>query len=195
MATSSYLTARQKFGRPQGILWSKNPGVLEGDVVVPQGIEGEDFIILSDHNRTELTFNKNRIENRRRTINGFMRSYHIADKANISFSWNMLPSRSYSLEPQYNQSGKNINPNAVEYTADNGAGGVDVVKWYEDNKGPFYIFLAYDRYDKFESDPYLHLTQYNEVLYVYFASFDYSVIKRGNTTHDFWNIDVSLEEV
>jgi hypothetical protein len=58
------------------------------------------------------------------------------------------------------------------------------------------MFLAYDRYDKFDSLPYANMDKYNEVLEVYFASFDYTVVKRGSTnTHDFFNVDVSLEEV
>ena len=42
---------------------------------------------------------------------------------------------------------------------------------------------------------YLHLSQYSDVIEVQFANFDYSVIQRGGTTHDFWNISVTIEEV
>ena len=108
MATSAYLTGRRRYSRPQSILWSNNAGTLSNGLYVPNGIEVgatteetdpnllDQFIILSDHNRGEMQFNNQRIEQRQRTINGRMRSYHIADKLTISLSWNMLPSRGYA---------------------------------------------------------------------------------------------------
>jgi hypothetical protein len=196
MATSGYLLGRKRFGRPQGVIWANNSGILSNGIVVPDGVEGEDFIVLSDHGRGELGFNKQRIENRKRLVNGNMRSYHVADKVSVSWSWDMLPSRAFSNDPIFsNTTGKQTSL-SQEYTADGGAGGVDLIKWYEDNPGSFYMFLAYDRYDKFDSSAYANMDKYNEVLEVYFASFDYTVVKRGSTnTHDFFNVDVSLEEV
>jgi len=196
MATSSYLLGRKRFGRPQGIIWSNNSGILSGGIVVPDGVEGEDFIILSDHGRSELSFSKQRIENRKRLINGNMRSYHVADKVTASWSWDMLPSRAFSNDPIFSDSTGKQTSLSEEYTADGGAGGVDLIKWYENNPGSFYMFLAYDRYDKFDSLAYAQMDKYNEVLNVYFSSFDYTVVKRGSTnTHDFFNVDVALEEV
>ena len=196
MATSTYLSGRKRYNRPQGVIWSNNPGQLSGGVIVPTGIEGQDFIILSDHGRTELSFSKQRIENRKRMINGGMRSYHIADKQSVSWSWEMLPSRSHSGQPIFNTSTGLQTSESTEYTADGGAGGVDLISWYEDNPGSFYMFLAYDRFDKFNEAAYTHLGQYNDVLEVYFSSFDYNVVRRGSTsTHDFFDIDVALEEV
>jgi hypothetical protein len=196
MATNSYLLGRKRFNRPQAIIWSNNSGILSNGIVVPDGKEGEDFIILSDHGRTELSFNKQRIENRKRLINAGMRSYHIADKINMSWSWEMLPSRAFSNDPLFsNTTGKQTSL-STEFTADGGAGGVDIIKWYENNPGSFYVYLAYDRFDKFDSSAFAQMDKYNEVLEVYFSSFDYSVIRRGSTnTHDFFNVDVALEEV
>lgn len=196
MATSAYLLGRKRFGRPQGVIWSNNPGALSEGIVVPEGTEGEDFIVLSDHGRTELSFNKQRIENRKRMINGGMRSYHVADKINVSWSWDMLPSRSYSNDPLFSNSTGKQTSLSTEYTADGGAGGVDLIQWYDNNPGSFYMFLAYDRYDKFDSSAFAQMDKYNEVLEVYFAGFDYAVIKRGSiNTHDFFNVDVAVEEV
>ena len=92
MATAAYLTGRRRYQRPQALLWSENAGTLQSGVYVPTGYEigadapeGADtalldqFMILSDDNRGELQFNPTRIEQRQRTINGRMRSYHIAD--------------------------------------------------------------------------------------------------------------------
>lgn len=94
MATSGYMRNRIKFQRPQAIIFSNNPGLLTDGIYVPSGDEGTDFIILSDHNRSPLNVSKQRIEIRQRMINGSMRSYHTADKINLSCSWSRLPSRS-----------------------------------------------------------------------------------------------------
>ena len=108
MATAAYLTGRKRFQRPQAILWSENAGTLVDGLYVPNGYEvGADvpeetdpslidqFLILSDHNRGEISFQPQRIEQRQRTINGRMRSYHIADKLSISWTWSNLPSRAF----------------------------------------------------------------------------------------------------
>ena len=197
MATATYLAGRKKYGRPQAMLFSDNPGTLDGGFYVPQGTEFEDFLILSDHNREKIDFRPNRIENKVRTINGRMRSYHIADKLSISTSWKALPSRASSAEPVIDQeSGQTfIGPNDLAYTADNGAGGVDLLNWYENHQGSFWVFLAYDKLTNFSSDRYNKMGQYNEIIEVFFEDFQYDVVNRGRGTHDFWDISLSLEEV
>jgi hypothetical protein len=215
MATSAYLTGRRRYQRPQAALWANNSGTLTGGVYVPNGQEvgantaetDEDllnqFIILSDHNRSEISFTPQRIEQRQRTINGRMRSYHIADKMQISFSWSMLPSRAYYQVAAFNES-TGISPyknNTQEFTADGGAGGVAILDWYNNHTGPFWMYLAYDNYANFKEDGEIvnnsfgHLAQYNEIIQVYFADFNYSVVKRGGDNFDMWNISVTLEEV
>jgi len=131
------------------------------------------------------------------TGNGRMRSYHIADKLNISTSWDNLPSRAASSENETNPtSGQTIiGANDLAYTADNGAGGVDLLNWYENHQGSFWVFLAYDKLTNFDSDRYNKLGRYNEIIEVFFDDFQYDVVNRGRSTHDFWNISLSLEEV
>lgn len=196
MATSAYMQNRWAYARPQAIAWSNNSGILSGGLVVPNGTEGSDFIILSDHNRSEIAVGQNRIENRKRMINGNMRSYHIADKLNISWDWDMLPSRSYDGDPNFNVDGDPA-LGLTEYTVDGGAGGVDIVKWYEEHPGSFYMFMSYDRHDKFDgqNDEYNNLNQYNDIVEVYFSSFSFNIVKRGGSNFDFWNISLSVEEV
>jgi hypothetical protein len=212
MATAAYLTGRRRYQRPQAILWSENAGTLQSGLYVPTGYEigadapeGTDtalldqFMILSDDNRGELQFNPTRIEQRQRTINGRMRSYHIADKLSMSLSWNMLPSRGFYLPPDFNvTTGASPYKNIAnqEFTSDGGAGGVEILDWYENHKGSFWMFLAYDKYNNFGSDSaaYGHLAQYNQIMEVYFADFNYTVVKRGGSNFDFWNISVTLEE-
>ena len=161
------------------------------------GTEYQDFLILSDHNRSEISFSTQRIENRQRMINGTMRSYHTADKLQISWNWNMLPSRSFNKDPQFNAQGIISASGSVpiDYTVDGGAGGREILQWYNDHPGAFYMMLSYDTYNNVSSqDQYDQLSKYNQVIPVYFASFEYSVVKRGGTNHDLWNISVQLEE-
>jgi hypothetical protein len=215
MSTASYLVNRSKYERPQAMLWADNPGraalLSEADpdskIYVPNGREmtekegflnqeiGE-YIILSDHNRSALDFKTERIEKRERMINGRMRSYHIADKLSISTSWDMLPSRSFGGDPQFNNSTAAPTVMLPDYTVDGGAGGNQLLEWYETYKGPFWVYLAYDKNTNFEgSNQYGRLSQYNQVIQMYISSFSYSVEKRGGSNHDLWNIQVTLEEV
>jgi hypothetical protein len=202
MVSSAYLSGRKKYTRPQAIIFSNNPGVfnaLTGDRTI-DGVEGEDFIVLSDHNRSDISFKTNRLENRKRMVNGHMRSYHIADKMNLSFSYNLLPSRSFSGDQSFSASGQYLN-NLIEYTVDGGAGGAELLEWYDTNPGSFYVFISYDKPQSFSVDPenpqeyYNKLDKYSDELEVFFSDFSYNVIKRGGANHDLWDISISLEEV
>lgn len=209
MATAAYVSGRKRYQRPQAILWSENAGTLVDGLYIPTGQEIgavsslttggiNQFLILSDHNRSELSFNSERIEKRERTINGRMRSYHIADKLTMSVSWNNLPSRAYLDVADFNASGVSPRKNTTgEYTSDGGAGGMEVLDWYENHKGPFWMFLAYDKYRNFgdNDSAFENLGKYNQIIQVYFSDFNYSVVKRGGSNHDLWNISVMLEEV
>lgn len=213
MATNTYMAGRKKYQRPQAMLWSENPGIISNGKLIPDGLEiGTDpdfitseasvdqFLILSDDNRNPLDFNPIRIEKRERMINGRMRSYHIADKLTLSTSWTMLPSRGYASYPDFNLNGISPdmhNKNSLEYTSDGGAGGVDILDWYNNHKGSFWVFLSYDKRSNFGNDEssYTHLTEYSQVIEMFIADFNYSVQKRGGSNHDFWNISITLEEV
>jgi hypothetical protein len=216
MVNSTYMNNRKKYSRPQAMLWSENPGSLNNGFYSPLGYEigqSEDsivdfnngeFLILSDDNRAPISFRNQRIETRERMINGRMRSYHVADKLEISTSWSLLPSRSFMSYPDFSASGlpsQDIVTNSVglsgQYTTDGGAGGVDILSWYESHKGSFWVFLAYDKYSNFaiNDDKYNRLDQYNEVVEMFISDFQYSVEKRNGSSYDFWNLSVTLEEV
>jgi hypothetical protein len=224
MATSRYLygvdsnTGRKRYHRPHAILFSENSGYISNGNILPIGYEiGVDeetvtddsplnsFLILSDDNRKALDFGSIRIEKRERMINGRMRSYHIADKATLSVSWDMLPSRSFSQLPAFDAaSGRSDNvssgkPNSQDtsYTTDGGAGGAEILEWYNQHKGSFWVFLAYDNYKNFgdSESAYSNLGIYNDVLEMFITDFNYSVVKRGGSNHDLWNISITLEEV
>jgi hypothetical protein len=280
MASASYMDGRIKYQRPQGMLWSDNPGTLvmtysvtnqqatlaedtavvyissgvdniyprqmitkisgegefgngasiesvdrnnktitlsknhktEGPIVfsvgdsryVPDGTEYEDFIVLTDDNRSGLQLKPLRLEKRERTINGRMRSYHIADKMTLDVSWDMIPSRASSRNPRFNSSTGKPSAGTLElpyisHTTDNGAAGSEILDWYRNHVGPFWVYLAYDDYKVFGDDSaaYAHLKQYSQVMEMYISDFSYSVERRGSngqSGYDFWNINVSLEE-
>lgn len=232
MATNVYMTNRKQYQRPQAMLWANNPGTITDGIYVPNGFEvGQDttealqgdllneFLILSDDNRSSLEFQPLRIERRERMINGRMRSCHIADKLSISTSWSMLPSRSFSAKPNFNEVGTpslresgdrstgvdesfqiipNITNLSEKFTSDGGAGGVEILDWYNAHKDSFWVYLAYDKYSNFSDNDegkYSRLGQYNQIIEMYISDFNYSVQKRGGSNHDFWNISVTLEEV
>ena len=229
MSSSDYILGRKKYSRPQGLIFANNPGYIDNGSRVPEGTEFEDFIILSDDNRAPINVTPTRIEKRQRTVNGRMRSYHVADKLNISASWESLPSRAFDKDPEFSTFGSNIGmvTNLVtsveledvtrpvkssgspyfkdqQYTSDAGAGGVEILDWYNNNQGSFWVYLGYDNYKNFEDEiegneiiktKYQKLANYAEVVEVFFSAFDYSVESRGANTFDYWNINLSLEEV
>lgn len=235
MASLDYMVGRKKWFRPQAMLWSDTPATIVDGKYIPSGFEeysdlttiqsSNKFLILSDHNRSDISVNPNRIENKKRMVNGTMRSYHTADKLNLSTSWSLLPSRSHSFRPNFYQetSGGNIAgkqkdfstlevpPGTEEppvyfpinqYTVDGGAGAEEIVAWYESHTGPFWVFLSYDKKHSFGSDDssYNHLAEYNQAILMRISNIDYSIVKRSGSSngflgHDLWNISVSLEEV
>ena len=325
---NNYVGYRTKWQRPQLMVWADNEGVfgnsgtVEGNTY-PWGREGENFIITSDHNRSALSVDQLRLENRMRMVGGNMRSYYTGQKVTLNCSWNLLPSRAYQREvfvgektTPYSQwpygqprqheliteftdgtdgpvtvtitgmtrksvsfsvstseqgiqavkikksgfvdnlfecglvgadacnlsSGKfnytyerqqgevtpsfvfevsigtllggitgthqvvvNVNFNDIdaiftnslptsEFTADGGAGGADLLQWYRNTHGPFWVYLSYDNYPNFEgnTDIWNQFYKYSDRYMMYFTSFNYSVEKRG--LYDFWNVSVSLEE-
>ena len=202
-ATSTYIAGRKRYARPQAMLWANDSGTISNNTRIPSGIEKEDFIICSDHNRKDIGITQQRIETRQRMVNGTMRSYHIADKIALSVSWDMLPSRSYSRQVIFGSDGKPVLSGASEYTADGGAGGVELLDWYENHSGPFYVYLGYDKYNapsqlvaqQVQDGSFNWLGIYNDVRLMYFAGFEYHIQKRGASNHDLWSVSVSLEEV
>lgn len=202
-----YMQGRKKYNRPSGMLWSENSGTLQDGLYIPYGYEiGVDpevveddtlldqFLLITDDNRQPIEFSQERIEKRERMINGRMRSYHIADKLQLSTSWELIPSRSHADVPHFDVA---TGLSSVKsYTTDGGAGGADMLEWYDSHKGSFWVFLAYDRKGIFKGtpDPYDHLGQYNQLIEMFISDFSYSVEKRG-ANFDYWNVSISLEEV
>ena len=210
-AGSEYIANRKRWSKPQAMIWSRTPGVVvkSGEntgLVSPTGEEGTNFIVISDHNRAPISMDQQRLESRTRMVSGNMRSYYTADKVMLSTSWTMLPSRAYQTAmvlgtdakptqdtSPFTQAPYNAIPPNSSLTADGGAGGDDMLKWYLDTIGPMWVFLAYDRFDNTEGPNQFGMyCNYVQRMKMFFSSFNYSVEKRG--VSDFWNISVTLEE-
>jgi len=219
MATNAYMAGRKKYQRPQGILFADNEGIKVNGFHIPEGDEigslgasvdgyGE-FLILSDNNRSPIDFKTTRIEKRERMINGRMRSYHTADKLTLTVSWDMLPSRAFDTYAGFDSDGNpnmtkipEIRTNPLEFTTDGGAGGVELLDWYKNHSGSFWVYLAYDKYTNFKDvfetvnsdERFKNTNKYNEVIEMFFSDFSYSVQKRSGLNFDFWNVSLTLEE-
>ena len=142
-------------------------------------------------------------------INGRMRSYHTADKLTLTVSWDMLPSRAFDTYAGFDANGNpnmaiipEIRTNPLEFTTDGGAGGVELLDWYKNHSGSFWVYLAYDKYTNFKDvfettnvdERFANTNKYNEVIEMFFTDFSYSVQKRSGLNFDFWNVSLTLEE-
>jgi hypothetical protein len=171
-----------------------------------QSINDSTFIITSDHNRSPLQVTNKRIDQKVRTANGQLRSYFIADKQIITASWNMLPSRSFSSKPNFDQttgitsldrsSPTSEGTPANQYTVDGGAGAAEMLLWHETHPGGFWVYIAYDNYaNSSANNNYGNLNKYTQFLFMTVTDFSYSVVKRGNGNFDMWDVAITLEEV
>ena len=124
---------------------------------------------VTEHNRSEFNITPMRIEKSQRMSNGTLRNYFVADKQQISLSWNMLPS--YRT-----------------LTVDGAWGAEDLREFYKANQGDtFTIRINYAKNGtNQESSGYSEYT-------VKVTNFSAVVLKRG--LQPFWDVSISLEEV
>lgn len=78
---------------------------------------------ISDHNRSSLSIDVNRIEKSQRMANGTLRKYVIADKRQFSCSWQNLPK-------------------LTSQTVDGFWGGEDIENFYNTNPGSFALTIT-----------------------------------------------------
>jgi len=132
------------------------------------------FRRVTEHNRSPISLNTNRIEQSTRMANGTTRKYFVADKINIAASWEMVPS--FRNE-----------------TVDGAWGAEDLKAFYESaaGQGAFRIKLNPTVFspslitDGALSDDYTYT--------VMITSCDFTLAKRG--IQPFWSIDISMEQV
>lgn len=143
-------------------------------------VAGTDYIFITDDGRNEIQLDCDRIEYKKRMINGRMRSYHVADKMKFSVSWDRLPSnKSYISEVKNN-------------TAAAWAAGKELLEWYKNHNDSFYLMLVYDTPDP-EGTGSIPLKYKIETYNVFFENFSYNIIQRGSL-FDTWNLSLSLVE-
>ena len=134
------------------------------------------FRRVTEHNRSPLSLNTNRIEQSSRMANGTTRKYFIADKLNIAASWEMVPS--FRNE-----------------TVDGGWGAEDLKNFYESaaGRGAFRIKL---NPTVFSPDLIADSAGALSDDYTYtmmFTSCDFTIMKRG--LQPFWSVNLTLEQV
>ena len=144
------------------------------------GVADTDFIYLTDDSRSPLNVSIERIEYKRRMINGRMRSYHVADKKSFSVSWRDLPSAR-----------KEISEPLRGGSQTGWASSQEMLTWYKNHPDSFYLTLVYDTPSAASNIPLKYTLEYYNV---FFEEFSYTVNKRG-PTHDLWDISMSLVEV
>lgn len=131
-------------------------------------------LYLTDDNRGPIQVTPERIESRRRMIDGTMRSVHVADKYSFSTSWENIPSRKLN--------------GTDSITSDGFGAGIDIKDWYDSNYDSFWMLLVYDNDDSGTVSA--GVEKYN----VFFDNFDFNVVKRGQF-NDLWDISIDLVEV
>ncbi len=125
---------------------------------------------VSEHNRSPLEINVERIEAITRTSNGTLRKNHIADKRSFSMSWEMLPSYR-------------------SLTVDGGWGAEDLREFYlsDDGKKTFNIRINLAKTGSDQS------SSGYESYTVSFSNCSFSVLKRGIQPH--WSVSLTMDEV
>lgn len=122
---------------------------------------------VTDHNRSPLGIEVERIETAKRMANGTMRKYWVADKRTFTVSWEMLP-------------------NSSAFTVDGFAGADQIEAIYNAQKGAFTLTLTYKKTAG-------ELNRADESFNVMFTNFSKTLNKRGK--FDFYDVDITMEEV
>jgi hypothetical protein len=122
---------------------------------------------ITDHNRSPLSIDVERIETSTRMANGTMRKYWVADKRTFSCSWEMLP-------------------NSAAFTVDGFAGADQIEEIYNTQKGAFALVLTY------KGKP-ADLNRGDDTYTVMFTDFSKTLNKRGK--FDFYDVSVTMEQV
>jgi len=127
---------------------------------------------LSEHNRSPITADINRIEKTQRMSNGTLRKIFIADKQNLNVSWSALPS--YST-----------------MTVDGNWGAMDIKDFYQTiGQGVVKVKLSPNGTDAREKEMTMVFTSAN------FAMTKRNIKMNGLTVpQEFWDISIALEEV
>jgi len=128
---------------------------------------------VTDHNRSPVTVDFERIGTDQRMANGTLRRYSVTKKRTFTMSWNDLPSIS----------------NAGIGTADSGYGGQQILDWYNAHDGSFLV-----KFRKGADDGKAANDGTIETVTCVLTDFSRETVKRGPQT-DIWNVNLTLAEV
>lgn len=173
----------KKYLRPSMMIFSETMPVAGTGGDAGKWDLGTTYLYLTDDGRDAVSIQPQRIENKQRMINGRMRSYYIADKRTFSTSWENMPSR--KTRPTVSDGRTNT------ITSDNFGAGQDIKDWFETHSGDFWMMLVYDADATVGGATH---TNQVELYNVFFESFNYDIIKRGQY-NDLWSVSISLVEV
>lgn len=143
------------------------------------------IVKVSDHGRSALSEDWERIETKTRMADGTLRRYSVAKKRIWSCSWTNLPST-------------NLIANGF-HTVDSGMAGEDIETWVNTVDVPFRMILRRgSARDLATPNPAEGLLPYQDanfyIVNVMITDFDKEVVKRGKLA-DLWDISITLEEV
>lgn len=146
--------------------------------------DGVNYEKLSDHNRSPLDEDIERIENKKRMADGTLRRYSVIKKRTFSCSWDLLPS-------------SNSIPDSLK-TVDGGMAGEDLERIHDDINVPMRMILRRGSAKGVTAPnptdaqlPYQDANFY--ICNVMISDFSKEVVKRGKV--DLWNVSLTLEEV
>lgn len=126
---------------------------------------GSTFVKVTDHNRSALTVDYERIERKQRMADGTLRRHTVAKKRTWSCNWDMIPSTNV----------------AGMKTADGGLSGEEIEAFHDVNNGQFQMQLRKGN-------------GVITTVTVMIAEFSKEVVRRGPNA-DLWNLSITLEEV
>lgn len=147
-----------------------NATVATRNILLPADKDTLKFRRVSEHNRSDLSINTNRIKQSTRMANGTLREFIIADKKTFSTSWSMLPS--YRNE-----------------TVDGAWGAEDLKTFYESLAGQTSFRIKINT----SQSASLAESSTSNIYTVIFNGFDCSLIKRG--IQPYWSVNLTLEQV
>ena len=173
----------KKWLRPSLIIFCENEPISGTGGDAGKWDLGTNYLYLTDDGRDPVSVDPQRIEYKQRMLNGRLRSYYVTDKVNISTSWNNLPSRSQDTSRKY-ISEYDKRTTSIKYAA-----GQELKDWYETYTGDFWVLLVYDGGSNTQMDLAKQVEKYN----VFFETFNYTVVKRGQH-NDLWDVNISLVE-
>lgn len=170
-------TLQRTWMRPALMILSDNQPVAS-NAASGQWDLGASYLYLTDDSRSDLQVSLERIEYKKRMINGRMRSYHVADKKTFAVGWRDLPSAKSEISE-------------IRFSAATNFGSCQqMLDWHKNHTDSFYLTLVYDTPSASAIPLRFRLETYN----VFFDDFSYVIKKRG-ATHDLWDISMTLVEV